>query len=228
MSTVQDDMKDKQAGTVPGECDTCASVYSTLREEIHLRIGLQNKCVEMSVNITSALAVAIVGAILAKQVGVSLFSNKIAIIAVFGFYGLIQSLILTNYIYQTYFCLRLCGYIRDRKQKSQKATNHLAPGGMEGISLPQDKNALKYLPGKIILRLQPIIIYCSAVAAWIIVSFVLLKQPRLLAAYLPFSTTIALVILLWISVVFLWVLHQEAQRLALWRENGIEKETIIL
>ena len=125
-----------------------AEVYKVCMREALLRVELQNKCVEMSIHITSGLAAAIAAAFIAaltRPTVQSAFPNITAmclpIVLTFGFYGFIQSMIMTNYIYQTFhlFCIALtfapvteprkprpCAtFVHDAAHTQSKKTTHL-------------------------------------------------------------------------------------------------------
>lgn len=205
-----------------------ATVYGVIRGEVHLRIDLQNKCVALSIQITSALAAALAGTLLAKGIGTPAIPNqRLIFLLLFFFYGLVQSLIVTNYIYHTYFLLRLCAFIRDKMRERVKDVPGLLPGQLEGVSLPQDVAAFKTFAGRLIFRFQPLVVYASAAVGWVTVSVLLLWPPRPLEGYVPVLFDICGILVLWVSFAILWLLLREAHSLSIAHVLQHEERTII-
>jgi hypothetical protein len=93
--------------------------FEFLRQQldlVRLRMTFQNKCVEMSIQVTAGLAAAIAGAIIAsisntsgnEEIANIQKKEPILIFLPFLLYGITQSLLLANYIYHSY-----CFHIHD-------------------------------------------------------------------------------------------------------------------
>jgi hypothetical protein len=206
----------------PPPLDDGAAVYNALRNEINARIGLQNKCVELSIHITSALAAAIVALVAARSNIGSILEPVTLLIA---FYGLVQSLILANYIYHTYFVLRIHTYIRDRMLPYVQDRAGLVMGHYEGSSLPQDVRAYGTMLGWAIFRFQSLPLYGSIGLAWVVVSALLLWPPTPFA--LSYWVSIPLILALWSELFLMFLVHTKAQAFALDYVLDGERKTII-
>jgi hypothetical protein len=153
----------------------------------HQRIALQNKCVELSVIVTSGLAAAVVGAVL-KDVSTSLEKlGVMSIVIVLGLYVFIQLSLLTNYVYQTLnvqaFHFAYEGIIRESASKFIPREAPLR-GNMA-------------LWGSLASNFQPIILYFSA---WVMLA-VLCGVTCWATAYGKFDTSLKW----WLSDVILIV-----------------------
>ena len=197
-------------------------VYECLRDEIHLRIGLQNKCVELSIHITTALAAAVVGIVVAASKEVEVSS---ALMWLLAFYGLVQSLTFTNYIYHTFFILRLHAYLRDRMRPLLNERAGLPLGDYEQGSLPQDVRAFKSWTGRLLFHLQPFPIVGSIGLAWLVLSVMIASRP-VPSTLSPWQAW-GIVTLLWSELWGLWRLHREAHEQALTPAIGEQRKTLI-
>jgi hypothetical protein len=81
-------------------------VFRVWMNLMQVRVESQRKCIEMSLQITTGLAGAIAAAAITKNgftiADLSQPKVLVPIVLVFGLYGLIQTLILMNYIYHTH------------------------------------------------------------------------------------------------------------------------------
>ena len=227
----------------PLSTDTLAvEIFKVCKREELLRVELQNKCVEMSIHITSGLAAAIAAAIIAVLTRpteqsafpkITITAMWLPIVLTFGFYGIIQSMIMTNYIYQTFhlFCICLtfdpvteprkhhlyATSAPDAAHTQSKKTTHL------GNRLPW-YSACDFILSKfqplalfILSKFQPLALYLSILIAWIVVSVVLLLQSLTILPLcwtIPLRWTIVIVAVLWVWFVVLILLHLNSWRTA--------------
>ena len=145
------------------------SAYSEMRQEICLRIGQQNKCVELSIVFTAGavgLAAALFGA---GKISVSDLplhgsfkeGHYLAAGCLFVYVS-VQQALLMNYIYQTWLLLGINAYIALSAGKSDGEDFALEPGVWERnfsqmISAPVGKWC-----GRLISIFQPLMIYIWA------------------------------------------------------------------
>lgn len=182
------------------------------------RVGLQNKCVEMSIQITSGLAVVVVGATIAsiaKNSGSYEFPDlekiRLPIIIIFGLYGLIQSLLLTNYIYHA-VTVQGSSYIYGNviRQSFKRVLAIDVRSKDKGRIKTRGLGFVKMLK-PLVEMLQPLVVYSSAALGWLVVSCVLLfMRPAILPSYCAF----AIVIILWFCFYLLFWLHKHAHDFA--------------
>lgn len=133
-------------------------LYSVLREEITLRIGQQNRCVDQSILITTGL-IAAIAAILASEAAKNLaglsFAGPLIALALF-LYALVHELLCMNYVYQTWLILGISRYVR----ASQVQHRDRSPGSWErnGGNMIFDKLGRI---GRLVVSFQPSLIYAS-------------------------------------------------------------------
>ena len=215
------DNHDKQHTASP---DTLtAEVYQISMRQGQLRAELQSKCVEMSIHVTTGLAAAIAAAWIAVLVRSSVppayfdFTKiRLPIVLASGFYGFIQSLILTNYIYQT-FHLLCVNWTFEHVKVSHLAAPVLGTIIVSDMALMQSKetthlgNWRRRFLSKLLTWFQPLVLYLSVAIAWLVASCGLLLSP-----YTIFTLcwTIVIVAVLWCSFLFLLCLHIKADGLA--------------
>lgn len=188
-----------------------SEIYDTLRQEIFLRIGLQNKCVELSIIITTGLLATVIWKLFEantfQSVTTDSYKNLQAICILLS-YGFIQSLLITNYVYHTWVLLRIVNYIK--KTTSYDMINDetkLYPGSYESSEFRSQIIGIE----NILNIFQPLVIYiCIGLSSF--TSFILLVHRFSIQAASCQSSTILLIIsitfIIW--MVALTYLHKKA------------------
>lgn len=202
--------------------DYTIRIVLALAEEVRLRIGLQNKCVELSILVSTALTGTAFVAIGADE-AISLVDLRTELpwIVLLSGYVLVQVLILANYIHQTTMIMITGEYLRSHSglsdQQQFEAINVLtgAPTLM-GIGAGQRR-------GRAAARLfQPAVLYGSIYTALGVVS--VLGANMYFTFDLRTSIVISAVVLaLWVAFIMLRAAHNRAfkvQRTALAAGRG--------
>lgn len=191
-------------------------------EHVRLRMGLQNKCIEISITITSGLAAAVAGAaiaVVAKSTGPAAFPDfmtmRLPLVLVLGLYGLLQSLLLTNYIYHTFIlaCINST-YLSVRRKAIASLAPELVSVVERASKQRQELHGWKEVRSwifELLHKFQPCVLYASAASAWLVETLVLiLPSPQLL----PLWLAILIMLFLWCSLLVLLWLHINAGNLA--------------
>ena len=143
------------------------------------RIALQNKCVDLSIHVTSGLAVAVAGSVFAWIFNivnpgglVNPLTISVVTAIILGFYVFIQLLLLTNYIYHTVaiYCFD-CAYGRITWQSSRK--------DIPSAILNNSENRLFKAFPWVVNNVQPLALYVSIGIGWLL--FVLIVEYSLVA-----------------------------------------------
>jgi hypothetical protein len=170
------------------------------------RLQIQSKCIELSLHVTTGLAGAIAAAAIAKG-GFDFAELRfpivlVPIVLVFGLYGLIQTLILINYIYHTY---ALRGNYLYHAQITHSIFRTF--GSDTIVKLSKDIDGLKYgrqfvfkQSRRLLSIFQPLVFYVSVAIGWSAVTWSL---TQLLQTWWPYL----IVVLLWLSLFLLAFLH---------------------
>lgn len=151
-------MSDLERNLAPPETD--AELYATLRDEIHLRIGQQNRCIDQSILITTGLIAAIAAVLASDKFAQLSRSHNARILIVLGFflYTLVHEMLCMNYVYQTWLILGIARYVRAPKV----ALRDRSPGSWE-----RDASGMLYdglgRVGLLIAGFQPSLIYASII-----------------------------------------------------------------
>ena len=195
--------------------DFDVEIYKTHASVTQFRVGLQNKCIEMSLHITMGLAGAVAAAAIAWITRTNSSSSdpvtiRCLMFIVFYLYGLIQLLILTNYIYQTYM-LQGFGYIYNdvtvrsfRKVLSFSGRDELPNAGqVEGKQARRD-------PNRFVGKLQPLILYVSTVLGGLL-ALVSILMSILLWPLSCWAIVISIVIFLFWSLL-VWCIYKLHKR----------------
>jgi hypothetical protein len=187
-------------------------IYKAQMSQLELRAGFQNKCVEMSLHITTGLvgaaAVAVIAAFANDKFDFAKLRLPIAL--VFSLYGIIQLLILSNYIYQTFM---MQGASHVYRGVTVRSFGKVLSFGVED-KLPKDeqaegeqaKRALIRFIGKV-KKLQPAIIYVSAALGGLLALASCLLPPPLPCWAIVISIV---VFLFWCCVV--WYFYKQHKR----------------
>jgi hypothetical protein len=193
-------------------------IYKTQMSQAQFRVVLQNKCVEMSLHVTTGLAGAVAVAVIAAFANDKFdFAKLIPVVLVFSFYGLIQLLILTNYIYQTFMMQGFSHVYNDVTLRSFRKVRSFS----RRDELPKDEQAedKQVRPAfcrflfKRVKRLQPFIIYMSALLGGLLATASLLLHPQ------PWDIVISIVVVLfwWCLVLVIYRLHKRVVEPAIGR-----------
>lgn len=183
-------------------------VYQAFMRQAQKRAEFQNKGIEMSIHVTSGIAAATAAAWIAMLVNPSAYPDisaiRVIIFCASVFYGFIQSLILTNYIYQTYI-LHCINMLLSSLDSSSSLTDN--------VNIPpeqvKESNLVKRLRGwcrSVIDVFQPVVIYVSVITGWLVASVDLILTPQ---PILPLCWAIVVVAFLWCLLLVLAVFHRK-------------------
>ena len=208
-----------QHGSPPNESQVLATkfteypAYQAHLSQAQLRAEFQNKSVEMSIHVTTGFAAAAAAAWIAVHVnptGLSAPTDftalRMPIVLVSGFYALIQSLILSNYIYQTFHlhsinwvCVN-CFYQPLPASGAIIVSDELKETNIGNWRRWFRRKLIRFC-SNLLITFQPLILYFSMFVALLVISLDLVWPPQPILP-LCWAIVIVAILLLWLLVLF--------------------------
>ncbi|MFZ1072984.1 MAG: hypothetical protein WAO21_06055 [Verrucomicrobiia bacterium] len=190
----------------PSDAAIDSEVFRLWMSLMQSRLQIQSKCIELSLHVTTGLAGAIAAVAIAKS-GFDFadlhHSNILApVVLVFGLYGLIETLILSNYIYHAY-ALRGNSLYHTRIMLSMRRTfgyDRIDELSKEITGLKGGWRKVFKLSRGFLSIFQPLVFYISVAIGWLAVTWSLPQVWQSCWSYL-------IVVLIWVSLFVLAFLH---------------------
>jgi hypothetical protein len=166
--------------------------YQALRSEIDLRVGQQNKCVELSLVFSGTFGAALVGfaaiTVLRELPAATLGDTYWVLAVAGGLYVLLQEAILANYIYQTWRVKGMGEFMRV-SIGHEGSRRGLVPGAWEtGHRAILNRYAAGQWALTLVPRFQPGVVYLSVLTGLVVFAYAVLGM----AYSVPWYDTVAL------------------------------------